>query len=166
MPAFAARSKPKASGEREPPRIVGYRVRNKLTVRVRDIQRVGSILDESVTLGVNEGGNIRFVNDDHHRAHAPQDAQHTLEISFTLPHIFGTEVLQAHTRDADVPRQTLSQKGLARAYGAAKQVPHGYTLQRTALQLEPVRHRHDRTPEKYPKNLSASPVRPAGCQVI
>jgi uncharacterized protein YggE len=56
--------KPKASGEREPPRIVGYRVRNKLTVRVRDIQRVGSILDESVTLGVNEGGNIRFVNDD------------------------------------------------------------------------------------------------------
>ena len=52
------------SGEREAPRIVGYTVRNRLTVRVRDISRVGEILDQSVTLGVNEGGNIRFTNDD------------------------------------------------------------------------------------------------------
>lgn len=53
-----------SSGERAPPRIVGYTVRNSLTVRVRDINQVGSILDQSVTLGVNEGGNIRFTNDD------------------------------------------------------------------------------------------------------
>jgi uncharacterized protein YggE len=41
------------SGQREPPRIVGYVVRNSLTVRVRDIENVGAILDKSVTLGVN-----------------------------------------------------------------------------------------------------------------
>jgi len=52
------------SGEREPPRIVGYTVRNSLTVRVRDIENVGVILDKSVTLGVNEGGNISFTNAD------------------------------------------------------------------------------------------------------
>lgn len=52
------------SGEQEPPRIVGYTVSNSLTVRVRDIKRVGVILDESVSLGVNEGGNIQFMNDD------------------------------------------------------------------------------------------------------
>ncbi len=54
----------KSSGEREPPRIIGYTVRNSLTVRVRDISTVGSVLDKSVTLGVNEGGNISFTNAD------------------------------------------------------------------------------------------------------
>jgi hypothetical protein len=52
------------SGKREPPQILGYTVRNSLTVRVRDISAVGVILDKSVSLGVNEGGNITFTNDD------------------------------------------------------------------------------------------------------
>jgi len=46
------------------PRLVGYTVRNSLTVRVRDIAKVGEVLDTSVTLGVNEGGSIQFANDD------------------------------------------------------------------------------------------------------
>ncbi|MEH6635183.1 MAG: SIMPL domain-containing protein, partial [Halioglobus sp.] len=53
-----------SSGETQPPRIVGYTVRNSLSVRVRDISKVGVILDKSVTLGVNEGGSITFTNDD------------------------------------------------------------------------------------------------------
>ena len=52
------------SGQREPPEIAGYTVRNSLTVRVRDIGAVGVILDKSVSLGVNEGGNIMFSNED------------------------------------------------------------------------------------------------------
>ena len=51
-------------GERKPPKIVAYTVRNSLNVRVRDIADVGKILDASVTLGVNEGGNITFTNAD------------------------------------------------------------------------------------------------------
>jgi uncharacterized protein YggE len=35
------------------PEIVGYRVRNNLTVRIRDLRRVGAILDQVVTLGAN-----------------------------------------------------------------------------------------------------------------
>ena len=54
----------KTSGERRPPEIVGYTVRNSLNVRIRDISAVGKILDLSVTLGVNEGGNIQFTNAD------------------------------------------------------------------------------------------------------
>lgn len=54
----------KSSGEGEPPRIVGYTVSNSLSVRVRDISKVGAVLDQSVSLGVNEGGNILFTNDD------------------------------------------------------------------------------------------------------
>jgi uncharacterized protein YggE len=33
-------------------------------VRVRNIKDIGTILDKSVTLGVNEGGNITFANAD------------------------------------------------------------------------------------------------------
>lgn len=52
------------SGPTEAPRIVGHTVSNSLTVRVRDISKVGEVLDKSVTLGVNQGGNILFTNDD------------------------------------------------------------------------------------------------------
>ncbi|NND69598.1 MAG: SIMPL domain-containing protein, partial [Halioglobus sp.] len=55
-----AQSPRQAGGERPPPRIVAYTVRNSLSVRVREIGRVGEVLDTSVTLGVNEGGNILF----------------------------------------------------------------------------------------------------------
>lgn len=51
-------------GAQEPPKIVGYVVINALTVRVRDLGKLGTILDRSVTLGVNSGGNVRFANDD------------------------------------------------------------------------------------------------------
>lgn len=54
----------KAQGENQPPRIVGYTVRNGLSVRVRDLSKLGAIMDQSVSLGVNEGGNILFTNDD------------------------------------------------------------------------------------------------------
>ena len=51
-------------GVGEAPTLVGYTVRNGLTLRVRDIARVGEVLDTSVTLGVNEGGSILFTNAD------------------------------------------------------------------------------------------------------
>jgi uncharacterized protein YggE len=58
-----SRPSPKST-EREAPKIVAYLVRNSLTVRVRNIKDIGTILDKSVTLGVNEGGNIAFANAD------------------------------------------------------------------------------------------------------
>lgn len=51
-------------GQQQQPRIVGYAVSNSLTVRVRDLSKVGAILDQSVTLGVNQGGDLTFTNDD------------------------------------------------------------------------------------------------------
>ncbi|MGB7433446.1 MAG: SIMPL domain-containing protein [Ahrensia sp.] len=53
-----------STGEREDPIIIGYTVSNALTVRVRDLAKLGTVLDQSVTLGVNQGGNVRFTNDD------------------------------------------------------------------------------------------------------
>lgn len=44
--------------------IAAYQVANTLTVRVRDIAAVGAVLDQAVTLGVNQGGGILFGNED------------------------------------------------------------------------------------------------------
>jgi len=57
-------SYPKPDQPQEAPKVVGYQVNNTLTVRVRDLAKVGQVLDKSVTLGVNQGGNITFTNDD------------------------------------------------------------------------------------------------------
>jgi uncharacterized protein YggE len=55
----------KSGGEQqEEPRIVGYRAVNGLTVRVRDLDKLGAIIDRSVSLGVNQGGGIAFTNED------------------------------------------------------------------------------------------------------
>ncbi|PWL17052.1 hypothetical protein DKP76_13540 [Falsochrobactrum shanghaiense] len=45
------------------PSITSYTVSNSIVVRVRDLSKLGAILDESVTLGVNQGGGLSFVND-------------------------------------------------------------------------------------------------------
>ena len=44
--------------------LTGYEVTNTLTVRVRDVQKTGAILDRVVSLGVNQGGGISFTNAD------------------------------------------------------------------------------------------------------
>jgi hypothetical protein len=51
-------------GVPKPPVLTGYAVSNTLTVRLRDIAKVGAVVDKAVTLGVNQGGDIRFTNDD------------------------------------------------------------------------------------------------------
>ena len=57
------RQENRTDGTYEAPVIVGYTVSNGLTVRVRDLAKLGSIIDQSVKLGVNQGG-ITFTNDD------------------------------------------------------------------------------------------------------
>ena len=55
---------PNNGAEGEAPRIVAYQVANSLTVRVRDLDALGAIIDRSVTLGVNQGAGIALTNDD------------------------------------------------------------------------------------------------------
>jgi uncharacterized protein YggE len=42
------------------PEIVGYRVQNNITLRIRDLTRVGAILDQVVTLGANSVSDPTF----------------------------------------------------------------------------------------------------------
>ena len=52
-----------STGENPPPIILGFQVTNTVTLRVRDLSKLGEILDKAVTLGANQGGGIRFTND-------------------------------------------------------------------------------------------------------
>src|SRR5690606_19526951 len=45
-------------------RLVAYQVANTITIRVRDLATIGTVIDNSVTLGVNQGGSISFTNED------------------------------------------------------------------------------------------------------
>ena len=54
---------PAADQPQTPPKITGYQVNNGLNVRIRDLAKLGEILDQAVTLGVNSGGNVTFGND-------------------------------------------------------------------------------------------------------
>jgi hypothetical protein len=46
--------------ERDEMQIAGYEARNVVTVRVRDLARLGQVLDEAVTVGANRFDGLRF----------------------------------------------------------------------------------------------------------
>jgi uncharacterized protein len=55
---------PNKPDQPQEPKITGYTVQNTLGVRVRDLAKLGAIIDQSVSLGVNQGGDITFTKDD------------------------------------------------------------------------------------------------------
>jgi uncharacterized protein YggE len=50
-------------GQPQAPQVIGYQATNTLTARVRDLAKLGSLIDQAVTLGVNQGGDVQFIND-------------------------------------------------------------------------------------------------------
>ena len=48
------------SGSREPRKIVGYEVSNALSIRVRDLDKLGALLDRLVVVGANQIRNIEL----------------------------------------------------------------------------------------------------------
>lgn len=54
---------PAKDGAQPPPELTGYQVTNGLTVRIRDLGKLGGIIDQAVGLGINQGGDIQFVNE-------------------------------------------------------------------------------------------------------
>ena len=52
--------KTSAGGEQQPPRIVGYTVSNSVSVIVRDLYKLGTIMDAVVSSGVNQMNGLSF----------------------------------------------------------------------------------------------------------
>ncbi|MBS3650987.1 SIMPL domain-containing protein [Pseudaminobacter sp. 19-2017] len=65
IPRYTYTSKPDGSQEAQ---LVGYQASNTLSVRVRDLQKTGEIIDTAVSLGVNQSSGISFTNDDPSKA--------------------------------------------------------------------------------------------------
>lgn len=85
----------KSDGGAPQPQITGYQVTNSLTVRVRDLPKLGGIIDKSVKLGVNQGGQITFTNHDPKAAY--EDARRkavkdAMEKARTLAEAAGVEL--------------------------------------------------------------------------
>lgn len=49
-----------SDGQQRPPRIVGYTVSNQLTAIVRELDKLGDVLDKAVSTGSNQINNLRF----------------------------------------------------------------------------------------------------------
>lgn len=53
-----------SDGSQDPPRVTGYRVDNRVTVKVRDIGAAGDLLDKVVRVGANQVQGIAFTVED------------------------------------------------------------------------------------------------------
>ena len=101
------------SGEQKSPVIIGYQVSNGLTMRIRDLNMLGQILDQIVTLGVNSGGNISFTNADtaaalrQARTKAVEDA---IERAETLTSAAGVTLKRIVTISENSPAPTSFQR--------------------------------------------------------
>jgi len=73
-------------GSSQPPRIDGYEVRNHVIVRVRELAKLGTVLDAAITTGANQMGGLSFdVAEpaallDKARTAAIEDAKHKAEL--------------------------------------------------------------------------------------
>jgi uncharacterized protein len=116
-------------GEDNGPRIVGYQVTNSLTVRVREIERVGEILDLSVTMGVNQGGNIVLTNDDpaatleEARRSAVENARAKAETLADAAGVRLGRVMSMSEQMQEPPVRPLSQPAMMRMEAADASVP-------------------------------------------
>lgn len=117
-----------ADGTQAPPVLTGYEVRNTLSLRIRDIAKVGDILDKAVTLGVNQGGDVGFTLSDPaptRSAARRRAVEAAVETAKTLADAAGVSlgaILSIETSENDAPPVPMA--GLAlRVAPAGKAVP-------------------------------------------
>jgi len=117
------------NGPQKPPEIIGYEVRNSLTVKVREIGKVGAYLDQAVSLGVNQGGNISFdVADpkavrDEARRQAVADAVSTAQVLAGAAGVTLGAIREISESSAGVPPQPFERSMKMMAADAASSVP-------------------------------------------
>ncbi|MEM8562789.1 MAG: SIMPL domain-containing protein [Pseudomonadota bacterium] len=128
QPKYVYPSKQSQSADRTPT-IVGYTVRNGLTVRVRDLEKLGGIIDTSVTLGVNQGGNIAFTNDDpsdtiaEARKRAVIDARNKAETLAEAAGVSLGKIMQISEHSGRVSPMPIVQADMMASRAAAESVP-------------------------------------------
>jgi uncharacterized protein YggE len=114
-----------------PPRINGYQVQNTVTVRVRDLAGLGTVLDKSVTVGANTINGIAFsVEDpaglyDQARKAAFADARHKAELYATADGDDLGDVRSISEQQGITPPQPYMMKSMAMEAAAPVPVQGG-----------------------------------------
>ncbi len=113
----------------EGPRITGYQVTNSLSVRVRDLTELGGLLDQAVSLGVNQGGDILFTNDDpaaamdEARRDAVEDARNRAETLVEAAGVGLGEIVRIDESVHQAPPMPMMRAEMARGLAADAAVP-------------------------------------------
>jgi uncharacterized protein YggE len=121
QPQFTSPS-PNEPAPQGPPQIVGYMAVNTVDVRVRDLQRMGDLIDAAVQAGANQIQNIRFVVSqpqqvtDQAREAAWNDALHKAE---QLASLAGTQLGQVQTIQETSAPSPVFQEVLGKGGGVA-----------------------------------------------
>ena len=113
----------------QPPKLAGYRASNTVTVRVRDLSKLGTLLDQSVGSGANElrglsfGLSERGGHQDDARRRALQDAMRKAKLYAETGGV-KLGALRAVTEEAfGFPVAKFAQPRMAMAADAAPPVP-------------------------------------------
>lgn len=125
-----------------PPKLIGYTVRNSLGVRVRELDKLGGVIDRAVTLGVNQVGAIRFGNLDpgaaldKARAEAVHNALSRAEILADAAGLRLGEVLEiAEQSRVPEPRPMLAARAMAMDAVESVPIEVGENSYRVVVQL-------------------------------
>ncbi|WP_099864589.1 SIMPL domain-containing protein [Pararhizobium haloflavum] len=120
---------PNGENEVREPRITGYEVSNTLTVRLRDLEKLGALLDASVSLGVNQGGNIVFTNNDpaqtlaEAREDAVGDARARAETLADAAGVSLGRILRIDESTQAPPPMPMARAEMAKSFAADASVP-------------------------------------------
>ncbi|TBZ46132.1 SIMPL domain-containing protein [Rhizobium leguminosarum] len=94
-------------GQQQQPQLIGYQTINSVTVRLRDLAKLGAVIDQSVSLGINQGGDIQFTNDKPDAAieEARKDAvAEAVKMAKTLSEAAGVKLGRIIEINENVPR--------------------------------------------------------------
>ena len=104
---------------RNPPKIIGYQVRNEVHITVRQRQELGAILDKMITLGANQINGISFAIDkpqklqDAARKRAVEDALRKVKIYIAATNSKLGRIISISEGQARQPVQPIFQRGEA-----------------------------------------------------
>lgn len=128
--------------ETEPPKIVGYVVRNAVTVRLRDLARLGALLDRAVTLGANSISGPGFAladpkaSEDAARRDAVADAQAKAALYAAAAGVRLGRIVSIEERDTSPPEPLMMARTMqAEAMAAPVPVESGELVRRAAVSI-------------------------------
>jgi uncharacterized protein YggE len=112
------------SGDRAPPRITGYTVRNAVTVKVRELDRLGAVLKAAVGGGANDVGTLSFTFAepgkllDEARRKAMADAHHRAALYAEAAGMALGPVVRITDNGGTAPRPFVRMRAMAAPTGA------------------------------------------------